>query len=144
MFPVHTYELFPRTTGDTFDPLSPATVAADVTVGFLLQLDRAARMVAQHAVDPAMPGLEDVIDRLTSATFDVPTTTGYEAAVRRAKIERVEATRRLQAAAKAAGAPAQRQASADEKYAAEKARCGLLGEERDNCMADLKKRFHRG
>ena len=45
-------ELFPRTTGDTFDPLSPATVAADVTIGFTLQLDRAARMVAQHAVDP--------------------------------------------------------------------------------------------
>ena len=58
-------ELFPRTTGDTFDPLSPATVAADVTIGFTLQLDRAARMVAQHAVDPRMPGLEDVIDRLT-------------------------------------------------------------------------------
>src|SRR5207247_2420007 len=37
-------ELFPRTTGDTFDPLSPATIAADVTIGFVLQLDRAARM----------------------------------------------------------------------------------------------------
>jgi hypothetical protein len=81
-------ELFPRTTGDTFDPLSPATVAADVTIGFVLQLDRAARMVAQHAVNPAAPGLEDVIDRLTTATFDAPTTNGYEAAVRRAE-ERV-------------------------------------------------------
>jgi hypothetical protein len=81
-------ELFARTTGDTFDPLSPATIAADVTVGFVLQLDRAARMVTQHAVNPAMPGLEDVIDRLTAATFDAPTTTGYEAAVRRAE-ERV-------------------------------------------------------
>src|ERR1035438_10322745 len=49
-------ELFPRSTGDGFDPLSPATVAADVTIGFVLQLDRAARMVAQHAVDPALPG----------------------------------------------------------------------------------------
>ena len=81
-------ELFPRTTGDTFDPLSPATVAADVTIGFLLQLDRASRMVAQHAVNPAMPGLEDVIDRLTAATFDAPTASPYEAAVRRAE-ERV-------------------------------------------------------
>jgi Met-zincin/Domain of unknown function (DUF5117) len=81
-------ELFPRTTGDTFDPLSPATVAADVTIGFVLQFDRAARMVAQHAVNPAAPGLEDVIDRLTTATFDAPTTNGYEAAVRRAE-ERV-------------------------------------------------------
>ena len=49
-------ELFPRTTGDGFDPLSPATVAADVTIGFVLQLDRAARMVAQHAVDPSAAG----------------------------------------------------------------------------------------
>ncbi|PYR39184.1 MAG: peptidase [Acidobacteria bacterium] len=81
-------ELFPRTTGDTFDPLGPATVAADVTVGFTLQLDRAARMVAQHAVNPQMPGLEDVIDRLTAATFDAPTATPYEAAIRRAE-ERV-------------------------------------------------------
>jgi hypothetical protein len=42
-------------------------------------------MVAQHAVNPALPGLEDVIDRLTAATFDAPTTTTYEAAVRRAE-----------------------------------------------------------
>jgi hypothetical protein len=81
-------ELFPRTTGDTFDPLSPATVASDVTIGFVLQLDRASRLVAQHAVNPAAPGLEDVIDRLTAATFDAPTSTPYEAAVRRAE-ERV-------------------------------------------------------
>jgi hypothetical protein len=86
-FGVHR-ELFARTTGDTFDPLSPATIAADVTIGFVLQLDRAARMVAQHAVNPAAPGLEDVIDRLTTATFDAPTQSGYEAAVRRAE-ERV-------------------------------------------------------
>jgi hypothetical protein len=81
-------ELFPRTTGDTFDPLSPGTIASDVTVGFLLQFDRAARMVAQHAVDPRLPGLEDVIDRLTAATFDAPAASPYELAVRRAE-ERV-------------------------------------------------------
>lgn len=77
-------ELFPRTTGDTFDPVSPATIASDVTIGFVLQLDRAARMVAQHAVDPSLPSLEEVIDRLTKASFDAPTATAYEAAVRRA------------------------------------------------------------
>jgi hypothetical protein len=81
-------ELFPRTTGDGFDPLSPAFVASDVTIGFVLQLDRAGRMVAQHAVDPALPGLEDVIDRLTKATFDAATATPYEAEVRRVE-ERV-------------------------------------------------------
>ena len=81
-------ELFPRTTGDAFDPLSPATVAADVTIGFTLQLDRAARMVAQHAVDATLPGLEEVIDRLTQATFDAPVASPYEAEIRRAE-ERV-------------------------------------------------------
>jgi len=81
-------ELFPRTTGDGFDPLSPATVAADVTIGFTLQLDRTARMVAQHAVDPSLPGLEEVIDRLTKAIFSAQTANAYEQEVRRAE-ERV-------------------------------------------------------
>src|SRR6185437_9563937 len=81
-------ELFPRTTGDGFDPISPAMVASDVTIGFVLQLDRAARMVAQHAVNPSLPGLEEVIDRLTKATFDAPAANSYESEVRRAE-ERV-------------------------------------------------------
>ncbi len=81
-------ELFARSTGDGFDPLSPATIAADVTIGFVLQLDRAARMVAQHAVDPSLPGLEEVIERLTKAAFDARVTTPYEAEVRRS-VERV-------------------------------------------------------
>ena len=67
-----TRELFPRNTGGAFDPITPATVAADMTVGFLLTNDRAARMVAQKAVDPTLPGLDDVIDRVVAATFDAP------------------------------------------------------------------------
>ena len=31
---------------------------------------RAARLVAQHAVDPGLPGLGEVLERLTKATFD--------------------------------------------------------------------------
>jgi hypothetical protein len=81
-------ELFPRTTGDGFDPLSPAVVASDTTVGFVLEFARAARMVAQHAVDPTLPGLEEVIDRLTKAIFDAPVANPYEAEVRRSE-ERV-------------------------------------------------------
>jgi hypothetical protein len=81
-------ELFPRTTGDGFDPLSPATVASDVTIGFVLQLDRSARMLAQHSLDPSLPGLEEVIDRLTKATFDAPVASPYETEIRRAE-ERV-------------------------------------------------------
>jgi hypothetical protein len=76
-------ELFTRTTGEAFDPLAPASIASDVTIGFVLQPDRAARMVAQNAVDPTLPGLGEVIDRLTKATFDAVTAAPYEAEVRR-------------------------------------------------------------
>jgi len=81
-------ELFPRTTGEGFDPVNPASIAADVTIGFMLQADRAARMVAQNAVDQSLPGLGEVIDRLIRATFDQPTSGSYEQEVRRAE-ERV-------------------------------------------------------
>jgi len=77
-------ELFPRTTGDGFDPIAPAAIASDVTIGFALGLERAARIVAQHAVEPTLPGLEEVIDAFTKATFDAPTANAYEAEVRRA------------------------------------------------------------
>lgn len=77
-------ELFPRTTGEAFDPVNPGAIAADVTIGYMLQSDRAARMVAQYAVDQALPGLGEVIDKLTRATFDATTSGRYEAEVRRA------------------------------------------------------------
>jgi hypothetical protein len=77
-------ELFPRTTGEGFDPINPAAIAADVTIGFVLQPDRAARMVAQNSIDQSLPGLGEVIDRLIRASFDQPTTGTYEAAIRRA------------------------------------------------------------
>ena len=60
-------------------------VAADVTIGFVLQPERAARMVAQHAVDSALPGLDQVLDRLVAATFNAPATSPYEQEVRRAE-----------------------------------------------------------
>ena len=77
-------ELFARYTGDAFDPVSPASIAADVTIGFILQPDRAARMVAQHAVDPSLPGLTEVIDALRTATFRAAAANPYEEEIRRA------------------------------------------------------------
>ena len=74
--------------GQAFDPVNPSSIAAEVTIGFILQNSRASRMVAQHAVDPSLPGLSEVIDRLVKATFDATTTSAYEAEVRRAE-ERV-------------------------------------------------------
>jgi hypothetical protein len=76
-------ELFARSTGEAFDPIAPATIAADVTVGFTLEPARAARMVAQNAMDSSLPGLGEVIDRLARATFNAATANSYEASVRR-------------------------------------------------------------
>ena len=78
-----TRELFPRNTGGAFDPIMPAAVAADMTVGFLLTNDRAARMVVQKAIDPSLPGLAEVIDRVVAATFDAAAASPYEAEIKR-------------------------------------------------------------
>jgi hypothetical protein len=78
-----TRELFPRNTGGAFDPIMPATVAADLAVGFMLSPDRAARLVAQKAVNPLLPGLPDVIDRLITAGFDAPAASAYQQEIRR-------------------------------------------------------------
>jgi hypothetical protein len=83
-----TRELFPRYTGLMFDAVSPAVTAADHVVGTLLASDRAARLVEQKALDPTLPGLEDVIDALFTASFGATTRSAYEAEVKRA-VERV-------------------------------------------------------
>jgi Met-zincin/Domain of unknown function (DUF5117) len=80
-----TRELFPRYTGGAFDPITPAIVASDMTVGFLLTNDRAARLVAQAAVNPSLPGLNEVIEKLVTATFGAPAATAYEAEIKRAE-----------------------------------------------------------
>ncbi len=89
-----TRELFPRFTGGAFDPISPAVVATDMVVSGLLTNDRAARMVAQHAVDPSLPGLEDVLNRLVATVFDAVPATPYEAEINRA-MERVVVSRAM-------------------------------------------------
>ncbi|MDP6371154.1 MAG: zinc-dependent metalloprotease [Vicinamibacterales bacterium] len=81
-------ELFPRYTGLMFDPISPAVVAADHTVAMILRGDRAARMVTQHAVDEALPGLDEVLDTIVAGRFGVAPANGYEAEIGRA-VERV-------------------------------------------------------
>jgi hypothetical protein len=79
-----TRELFPRYTGDTFDVITPAVVAATHTITNILADDRAARIVEQHAIDPALPGLEDVIDQLFAATFGIAPANPYHAELSRA------------------------------------------------------------
>ena len=44
-------------------------------------IERAARLVAQHAVDPSLPGLDEILDRLQAATFGATAANAYEAPV---------------------------------------------------------------
>ena len=81
-------ELFPRTTGMAFDAVAPAYVAARHTVSAMLSPQRSARLVLQHALEPALPGLGEVLDSLGSAAFGASARTPYEAEVRRA-VQRV-------------------------------------------------------
>jgi hypothetical protein len=83
-----TRELFPRYTGQMFDAITPAVVASDLTVGFLLNEARAARLVEQHALDPTLPGLELVIDQLIAATSGDQAANPYESEIVRA-VQRV-------------------------------------------------------
>ncbi len=96
-----TRELFPRYTGDTFDVITPAMVAAYHTVSNILESERAARMVEQHAVDPSLPGLEAVIDAVLGAAFDATPANPYEAEISRA-VERVAIEQLMQLAGSAA------------------------------------------
>jgi hypothetical protein len=93
-------ELFPRYTGLTFDAITPALVAADHTIASVLDVRRAARLVEQHALDPALPGLDAVLGALYSATFEIAPQDSYEAEVSRA-VERVFVDRLMALAADA-------------------------------------------
>ena len=104
-------ELFERRTGVTFDPVSPAAAAAGITLDMILQEQRAARLVEQKAFDPALPGLDEVIDRLLSAVFGERPADGYEAEVNRA-VERVVVDRLIELAAEA-GMPQVRAIASD-------------------------------
>jgi hypothetical protein len=53
----------------TFDPIAGAQAAAELTIGLILNPQRAARLVEYHSRDAANPGLEEVIDTLIHATW---------------------------------------------------------------------------
>ncbi|WP_442845597.1 zinc-dependent metalloprotease [Leeuwenhoekiella sp. H156] len=78
-----TRESFKGNTGVTFDPLGAAETAADFTLDFLLNAERANRLVAQHAVDAELPAFQEVLDALTAKTFGQKPNDSYLAEVQR-------------------------------------------------------------
>jgi uncharacterized protein DUF4953/uncharacterized protein DUF5117 len=79
-----TRELFPRYTGEMFDIITPAVVAADFVIGNVLDAQRAARVVEQSALDSAIPSLDIVIDAILNATFSAAAVDDYEREIQRA------------------------------------------------------------
>jgi hypothetical protein len=78
-----TPENFRSHTGLTFDPLGAAEAAANLTIGLILNPQRAARLEQQHAETQAIDGLAGVIDRLLAATWRSPADSGPRGAVQR-------------------------------------------------------------
>jgi hypothetical protein len=65
-------ETFAKRTSPTFDPLGAAGSAADLTLSFLLNPQRMARLVEFHARNNEYPSLEEVIDRLMESSWRAP------------------------------------------------------------------------
>jgi hypothetical protein len=60
-----------------FDALAPAEAAAQHTLQFLFNPERAARLVEFHARDAANPGLQEVLDAVLASTWKAPHGDGY-------------------------------------------------------------------
>lgn len=97
-------ETFPRWTGEAFDAVTPAVVATEHVVSNVLAPARAARLVEQHALDPSLPGLDEVLSRLVAATFEARTSDPYEAEIARA-VQRVVVERLIDLAGGASVMP---------------------------------------
>jgi len=90
-FPEHR-ELFDKVTDPVFDAISPAAAATDMVAQLVLNPERAARLVQQHALDPGQPGLAEVIDSLLTAGKPEPDDSylvGIGRAVQRVAVERL-------------------------------------------------------
>ena len=78
-----TREDFRSRTQPVFDALAPAEAIADHVTGFLLNQERAARLVQFHARDARNPGLAEVIDKILASTWKAPVATGYTGELQR-------------------------------------------------------------
>lgn len=76
-------EQFKIYTSPAFDALAPAEAAARHTLEFLFQPERAARLAEFHALDPANPGLDEVLEAVLEATWKGPRAAGYHGALAR-------------------------------------------------------------
>jgi hypothetical protein len=71
-------EHFKIRTSPAFDALAPAEAAAQHTLQFLFNPERAARLVEFHARNSENPGLQEVLDAIVAATWKTPHEESYK------------------------------------------------------------------
>ncbi|WP_420153783.1 zinc-dependent metalloprotease [Siphonobacter sp.] len=76
-------EVFKDRTGLTFDPLAPAEAAAGMTLRFVLQHERAARLIGNHSIDNSLPDFSEVVDKVVETTWKSAPQAGYAGEVQR-------------------------------------------------------------
>jgi hypothetical protein len=100
-----TAEPFEGRTEPTFDPISAATIAADISVSTLLNPQRAARVNEHGARNPHNPNFSDVVAALVAKTWTAPAPSdAYGAAIQRAA-QSLVVTRLMDLASNADAAP---------------------------------------
>jgi hypothetical protein len=78
-----TRENFRIRTSPSFDALAPPEAIANHVSDFLLNQERAARLVEFHARDTRNPGFGEVLDKILAATWKAPISTGYKVEIQR-------------------------------------------------------------
>ncbi|MGI8544167.1 MAG: zinc-dependent metalloprotease [Aridibacter sp.] len=77
-------ELFPKRTNPIFDPIGAAEIATDMTIGGLLEPNRAARLITFNARDKNNPHFQGIVDALLKATWKMPVSNNnYHAEIQR-------------------------------------------------------------
>ncbi len=77
-------ETFPTNTGKVFEPIGAAESAATLTLEVLLEPSRAARMIASSARNAMLPGFDELVDDLLSATWYSTRQAGIDGEIERA------------------------------------------------------------
>jgi hypothetical protein len=70
-------EHFKIRTSPDFDGLAPAEAAAELTLEFLFNAERASRLVEFHSRDSSNPSLDEVLDAILAATWKSSRAPGY-------------------------------------------------------------------
>lgn len=77
-------ESFPLRTSLGLDFATIAETAADHTLSGILQGERLARLINQHSLDPTLPSIQDVLDRLLNSSWFAERSAGQSGRVQQA------------------------------------------------------------